>query len=212
MLGIVHEAAAKMIDAAERIVAEQGMAALTVQAVQQAAGQRNKSAVQYHFGGRDGLIEALLATRLSDANERRTEMLLELDGTASIRELVEVLVVPLVEAVQRRTPSHWARFLVQAMNDPATGLATLAAIDDKAFTVAQNRLAAILDHLPEPLRLLRIQGAVGYACIVLAAAEVGLLPAPFGTDPASGDLATELVDACCGIVLAPSTTPAPSRA
>ena len=67
-----------MIDAAERLVAEKGLAALTVQAVQDAAGQRNKSAVQYHFGGRDGLVRALLAARMDEPNQERTAMLLDL--------------------------------------------------------------------------------------------------------------------------------------
>ncbi len=190
-----------MIDAAERLAAERGLAGLTVQAVQEAAGQRNKSAVQYHFGGRQGLVNALLATRMAAASQRRLSMLLELPESPSTRELVEVLVVPLVESVLARRPSYWARFLIQAIGDPATGLAALGSVDDHALTVALARLEAHLVHLEEPARTLRVQSIFGYACVVLTAYEVGALPAEFTGEA----LVTEVVDACCGLVDAPAS-------
>lgn len=190
-----------MIDAAERLVAQRGLAALTVQAVQEAAGQRNKSAVQYHFGGRQGLVDALLATRMASASARRTSMLLALGGAPSTRELVEVLVVPLIESVLSRRPSYWARFLIQAISDPQTGLAALASVDNQALQAAQSRIEAHLVWLPPGVRSLRVRSIFGYACVVLAAYEVGALPADLTGDA----LATEIVDACCGLVDAPSS-------
>ncbi|MCB1017257.1 MAG: TetR/AcrR family transcriptional regulator [Acidimicrobiales bacterium] len=199
----MHDAARRMIDAAEQLAAERGLAALTVQAVQQAAGQRNKSAVQYHFGGRQGLVNALVATRMAPANERRTSMLLALDAEPSTRDLVEVLVVPLAESVLGRRPSYWARFLLQAIGDPDTGLAAMEAVDDEPIQVAQARLEARLAHLPEATRPLRVQSVFAYACVVLATYEVGALPAEVTGD----ELTAEIVDACCGLVEAPTTRP-----
>lgn len=200
------DAATRMIDAAERIAAERGLAATTIQAVQHEAEQRNKSAVQYHFGDRQGLLDAVVRARMAPASDRRTEMLLELGADASIRDLVAVLVVPLVESVLARRPSYWARFLLQTISDPSSGPATIGHIDDRALQVAQARLLERLDHLPPSLRQLRVQAVFGYACVVLAAHEVGNLPkAP------SDVLATELVDACCGLVTAPSTAPHPEE-
>lgn len=197
----MNDAAQQMLDATERLVAERGLAALTVQAVQEAAGQRNKSAVQYHFGGRQGLVNALVATRMAPTNERRTAMLLVLGPDPSTRELVEALVVPLVESVRGRRPSYWARFLVQAIGDPTTGLAALAAVDDRAIQAAQSRLEARLTHLPPAVRTLRVQSIFGYTCVALAAYEVGALPPELAGDT----LAIELVDACCGLVDAPTS-------
>lgn len=192
-----------MIDAAERLAAERGLAGLTVQAVQEAAGQRNKSAVRYHFGSRQGLVDALLATRMAPASKRRTSMLLALGEDPGTRELVEVLVLPLAESVLARQPSYWARFLIQAISDPTTGLAALASVDDPALQATQSRLANHLTHLPPAARTLRIQSIFGYACVVLAAYEVGALP-----EPLTGDaLIAEIVDACCGLVGAAGTTP-----
>jgi AcrR family transcriptional regulator len=200
----VQDATTRMIDAAERLVAERGLAALTVHAVQEAAGQRNKSAVQYHFGDRQGLVKALLATRMAPANERRTAMMLGLDTDPSTRDLTEVIVVPLVESVLARRPSYWARFLLQALNDPATGLAALDVVSDQALLVAQARLENRLSHLPDAARTLRVRSMVGYACVVLAAYEVGVLP----PDLTGSALVAEVVDACCGLADGPSTAAA----
>lgn len=192
-----------MINAAEQLAAERGLAELTVQAVQEAAGQKNKSAVQYHFGGRRGLVDAIVATRMAPANERRTSMLLALGEGATARELVEVLVVPLVESVLSRQPSYWARFLVQTIGDPATGLASLAAVDDRALRAVQSRLEAHLTDLSPSARTLRVQSIFGYACVVLAAYEVGALPADLNGE----ELMAEIVDACCGLVDASAAQP-----
>lgn len=202
----MHEAAIRMIDAAERLAAERGLAGLTVQAVQEAAGQRNKSAVQYHFGGRQGLVDALLAARMAPPSRRRTSMLLALGGAPGTRELVEVLVVPLIESVLARRPSYWARFLIQAIGDPKTGLAALASVGDQALQSAQSRLEAHLAHLPPPVRTLRVQSIFGYACVVLAAYEVGALPPELTGDA----LISEIVDACCGLVDAPASKAPPT--
>lgn len=188
-----------MVEAAERLAAERGLAAVTAQAVQDAAGQRNRSAVQYHFGGRQGLIDAVVKHRMGPATGRRTEMFLELGEQPSVRDLVEVLVVPLVESVQSRAPSHWARFLLQALSDPATGLAALASVDDRVLTAATARLEGRLSSLSPEARTVRVHSLFGYAAVVLAAYETGLLP-PALSGPA---LVDEIVDACCALVGAP---------
>src|SRR5687768_9366109 len=109
-----------MIEAAERVAAERGMAAMSLREVQAVAGQRNKSAAQYHFGSRRGLIEAIVATRMGPINEQRAARLAALDaagGAPELRSLVAVLVEPLAEATMR-PGSCWARFLAQGIADP----------------------------------------------------------------------------------------------
>lgn len=193
-----------MIEAAEKLVAERGLSALTVQAVQREAGQRNKSAVSYHFGGLQGLVDALVAHRVGPANARRTEILLALGDEASAGDLVEVLVVPLVESVLARRPSYWARFLLQAISDPGAGLAALDAVEDRTLDLAQQRLIDRLDHLPAAVRALRVHSMFGYAAVVLAAYEVGIVPGDLTEDA----LTSEIVDACYGLVGLPTRTTA----
>lgn len=51
--------ARRILDAAKRIVAEEGLDGLTLDAIARAAGV-NKAATHYHFGNKAGLIEALV--------------------------------------------------------------------------------------------------------------------------------------------------------
>lgn len=190
-----------MIDAAERIVAEQGFGALTVRAVQEAAGQANKSAVSYHFGDREGLLRAVLDARMSVPNERRTTMLLALDDGCSLRDLVRAYVLPLAESVESRRPSYWARFLLQAVSDPQIGRLAMDSVESDAFRAVQRRLLDRLEHVPEPLRAPRLGAALGFVGAALAAYEVHGAP-----DGVSADqLNTDLVDSCVGLLSAPST-------
>ena len=46
--------------AAERLFALQGVAATTIRQINAAAGQRNQSAIHYHFGSRDGILDAIM--------------------------------------------------------------------------------------------------------------------------------------------------------
>lgn len=190
-----------MIDAAERIVAERGFSAMTVRAVQEAAGQANKSAVQYHFGDRDGLIRAVLQSRMAVPNQQRTSMLLSLEEDCTLRDLVEVYVLPLAESVQSRQPSYWARFLLQAVSDPKVGHTALELVESEAFRATQRRLHSRLADVPEPLRAHRLSSALGCVCTALAAYEV--TGAPGGLSASAFN--TDLVDTCVGLLGAAST-------
>lgn len=111
-----------MIDAAERLVAERGMPAMTLKDVQIAADQSNKSAAKYHFGSRDGLIEAVVEARMSPVDRCRQEILDEWARqglSPTPRQAVEALVQPLAAQTLGRPGSRYARFLVQATFDPA---------------------------------------------------------------------------------------------
>lgn len=84
--------------AAEKLFAERGVDAVSLREVSAAAGQANNSAVSYHFGSREGLIDAILE-RHSSAIQARYDAQLELlerQHDRPLRTLVEILVVPIV--------------------------------------------------------------------------------------------------------------------
>ncbi|GAA4811364.1 TetR/AcrR family transcriptional regulator [Tomitella cavernea] len=176
-------ARAAMIDAAERIVAERGLTALTLRAVQEAAGQSNKSAANYHFGSRDGLVGAVLAERMDPIAAHRRAMLDTLDAApptgpeAPLRALAEAFVVPLARRVLLAPGSAYARFLAQSLVSPE--LAGLIAEHSTLFTVEETRrrMVAVLTApgarhgLDEETACWRTAGLLGYVVGALAAAE-----------------------------------------
>lgn len=87
----------RIIDAAERLVAERGLDAVSLRMITSAANTANASAIQYHFGDRAGLIRAVLARRRPAVESRRHGMLdrLEAAGSSDLRELAGAFVRPL---------------------------------------------------------------------------------------------------------------------
>ena len=194
-----------MVDAAERLVAEGGLGAMSLRAVQTAAGQRNKSAAQYHFGSRQGLIEAVVAARMAPVNERRAEILAALDAGASdatARGLVEALVVPLAEHTLGRPGSRWARFLLQASSDPTLAEVVARRVEGRSYREVVDGLVAVLHDVPPPLRSRRVGQVTLLAVGSLAAAESRPARLPLDVEVA------DLVDVCLGALTAPSTAPA----
>ena len=195
-----------MITAAERIVAERGLTAMSLRVVQQESGQRNKSAAQYHFGSRDGLIEAVLATRMAAVNERRRALLDSIEhqptDETALRPLVEALVRPVAEQTVMLPESCWARFVVQAGNDPGVAEVVRRRVEGEPYRELVERLGAAMTGVPEPLRRLRVERAVGVVFASLAAGEQAHdlgLPAAVGLDCRIEDL----IDATVALLAAP---------
>jgi AcrR family transcriptional regulator len=98
-----------LLDAAERLIAERGFD-VPLRDIARAAGQRNNSAVNYHFRSRQDLLDAVVARRLLPMELERERMLAELDDaeTRDVHALMRVLVLPLL----RLESTHYARFLL----------------------------------------------------------------------------------------------------
>lgn len=192
----------EMIAAAERIVAERGLAAMSLRAVQTESGQKNKSAAHYHFGDREGLVRAVVDARMGPIDDRRTDLLLGLGADATIRDLVVVLVHPLAEAVLTPDPSYWARFLVQAYSDPSIASAVADSVRGRSFVVATDRIEAQLAHLPAELRQWRIGHAVGLAVTGLAALERDDRHVDIGIT--AEQAVADLVEMCTAVLTAPT--------
>lgn len=190
-----------MIEAAERLFVERGVGTVSLRDVQKAAGQRNKSAAQYHFGNRDGLISAIVDTRMGPVNARRRVLLDDLDARDDdppLRDLVEALVEPLAAETLGRPDSHYARFLVQTHFDPA--LMTLIHHHLQADSVQDvcRRIARHLNHLPKPIRDERVGRLVTMVVTTLATWE-GRSHGDLGDPARVGDL----IDSCVGLLEAP---------
>lgn len=95
---------ARLLRAAEKLFAEHGIGATSTRSILREAQQRNESALQYHFGGREQLIEALYAERGSQVNEERAVMLRETlrQEAVGLRQLCELALMPPVRIARRQ--------------------------------------------------------------------------------------------------------------
>lgn len=107
-----HDARERLMDAAERLVALHGFDVPQRQ-ITLAAGHRNNSAVAYHFGSRQALLEAVWARRTARVNAERATMMEALHAqgrTGDLRALAEAHVLPFVHEMSSGLPSYWARY------------------------------------------------------------------------------------------------------
>jgi AcrR family transcriptional regulator len=84
-----------LVRAAERLMSERGIDAVSLREVSAAAGQANNSAVGYHFGTREALVDAILERHSLPIHQRWAAQLdlLSRHPPADVRPYVELLVV-----------------------------------------------------------------------------------------------------------------------
>jgi len=106
-----------LLRAAEHHMAWHGIEGADLKAIQIDAGQRNKSAVNYHFGGRDGLVEAIGIWHRGPIDARRSELLdrLEAAGTTDVADLAGAMVEPISECLAEESGRRYVIILAEAM-------------------------------------------------------------------------------------------------
>jgi AcrR family transcriptional regulator len=193
-----------MIAAAEQLVAERGLGAVSMRMVGEAAGQRHHSAVQFHFGTWEGLLQSIAADRMGPINQRRLAMLQRLDGEgrrADVRGLVEALVVPLATWTIRRPGSFYARFLAVSYADPQWSSAVQRTAQGAGYERWRDQLERALPELPIGVRRVRVDHVVSMVIAALARWEGGHGRRGLGEQALTADL----VDATVAFLLAPSS-------
>ena len=184
-----------MIEVAERLVAEHGLAALSLREVAAEAGQRNHSAVQYHFGSKEGLIAAVFETRMAPIEHRRHQLLVELDAEGAgsdVRRLAEAAVLPLADAVLVQPAGWYGRFVAEILGSAPELLATDRPVMASLTTVGA-RLVELVDVEPDRLRAQRVDLAFRFVAHALADEERAAAGTPARRVPAPA-LAGQLVD------------------
>ncbi len=107
----------RIIQTAADLFASRGVEAVTLSEILERAGQANESAIQYHFGSREGLVVAILRSR-SDGAEARHEFLRELEARGdaiSLEEAAAALVIPLRQAMKTKWDRDYIRLAAQVI-------------------------------------------------------------------------------------------------
>ena len=116
---------ARILDAAERLFVEHGFEATSLRQLTAAAGV-NLASVNYHFGSKEELFQAVLTRRLDPMNQERIELLTNLERESAGKALSceKVLFAMLIPALklardERRGGKNFLRLLGRAYADPA---------------------------------------------------------------------------------------------
>jgi len=109
----------KILDAAERLFAENGYQGTSLRMITAAAGV-NLAAVNYHFHSKEALIKAVYARRIGPVNEKRVRELADAEAAAgsaspSLEDILRAFVAPILELPPDAAPGVDFRRLMGRM-------------------------------------------------------------------------------------------------
>ena len=204
----------RLLRAGERLFAERGIDGVTVREINQLAGQRNSSALHYHFGSREGLLNEIRARHREPIEVRRIAMLDALEReqrTDDLRALVESIVYPFATELATESGRDYLRILPQVTGRLRVPVGTLPSTFGPHGIRRTLRYAhRCLPELDRVLREERLAVATEFATNMIArrAQEIELgLAFRFPEER----FISNLVDMSVGSLVAPvNTSPRPS--
>lgn len=135
-----------VLDTAERLFAEQGVEAVSLRAINAAAGV-SPSVLHYHFGNRDTLVIAVIKRRMPRLMEQRLALLTPLIETdqPKLQSIIEALVLPLAEFVLDggEAGQRYIRFMARLYADRSPLLEQ----------VSQRYIHSITSHFPKLIKI-----------------------------------------------------------
>ncbi|MEP7061112.1 MAG: TetR family transcriptional regulator [Betaproteobacteria bacterium] len=162
----------RILDAAESLFMEHGFEATSLRAITTDAGV-NLAAVNYHFGSKEELFQAVLTRRLDPMNRQRVALLTEYEAVAAptpvdCEKILAALFLPALGLARDRTQGgeNFLRLLGRAYADPAPFIRQFLS-DQYAVMIARFKAAfgRALPWLPKKelsWRLHFIMGALSY--------------------------------------------------
>src|SRR5262245_43351786 len=123
----------RLIDAAERLFAAQGVNTVSLREIVRESGARNVTALQYHFGDRRALLRAVLDRHHRDVEVARHALLdthvdtYEVGDQGGVHALAAVLVRPLATKLASEGGRAYLQILAELLNrrDPPIDRASL---------------------------------------------------------------------------------------
>src|SRR5882672_5330822 len=115
----------RILDAAEHLFMEHGFEATSLRSLTSAASV-NLAAVNYHFGSKEELFQAVLTRRLDAMNQERIDLLSKLERDAgdkpvACEKILSAMLIPALRLArdEKRGGKNFLRLLGRAYADPA---------------------------------------------------------------------------------------------
>jgi AcrR family transcriptional regulator len=146
----------RLVEAATQGFADHGIQTASLVEITRQAGQRNRGAVHYHFGGREGLLVAVLAQHAGFLGQRERELLAIAQERPDddLSSVVEAIVRPTVDLVEQ-SPSGGNYLVILAElfeQDPSTYSPEIEAVlartgGYEVYALLRERMPAMDDEL-----------------------------------------------------------------
>jgi AcrR family transcriptional regulator len=142
----------RFIEAAQRLFADRSIDAVSLNEITIAAGQKNRNALQYHFGNRDGLMQAIIDKHADRVSELRGQYISQQAGTADrvTRAAAHAMVMPLVDYISENPEGiYYVKILSQlaALNSNILNPSTSSALTFRNDEPFASLIRQALSHL-----------------------------------------------------------------
>ncbi len=173
-----HETRTKILDAAEELFMQHGFEGTSMRLLTAKAGV-NLAAVNYHFGSKDALIEALFRRRLDPMNAARIAELDKLEADAGGRALaaeaiIRAFVGPSLRHIEdtKAGGRNFIRLLGRTYTEPSKPIRQLIGqLYGKTMERYKHALERALPHMPREELVWRMHFMFGTLSYTLAATD-----------------------------------------
>lgn len=199
-----------LLEAAAVLMDEQGIDHVSLNEINRASGNKNRSAVSYHFGSRDAIVHELVARGMAAADAERQAALDHLEQIGTVitpRMGLELVVGPLSRRLDTLDGRRYLRLCGQLPNHPRYVADTrdMLSVNDGMARCAVY-ISPLVEHLPERVRAERVRQAIGFT-VRSVADQAALVDAanPPRTPLPTDEFATNLVDIVVAMLAAESS-------
>ncbi|TMG72836.1 MAG: TetR/AcrR family transcriptional regulator [Betaproteobacteria bacterium] len=171
-----HETRTRILDAAEELFMQHGFEATSMRLLTGKAGV-NLAAVNYHFGSKDALIEALFRRRLDPMNAARTAELEKLEATErspSPEAIIRAFIAPGLRLLEdaRGGGRNFVRLLGRTYTEPNKAVRQLIGqMYAPAMQRYKSALERALPQMPREELVWRMHFMFGTLAYTLAATD-----------------------------------------
>jgi len=142
------------IRAAQELYALRSIDAVSLNEITAAAGQKNRNALQYHFGSKDRLLQAIIDTHASPVQELRSSYVEQArqSNWSAAEAAARVLVMPLADYIESNKDGiHYVKILSQlaAINSEIINPTNPSKISFVNVPALNTLLTEAVSHLPK---------------------------------------------------------------
>jgi len=165
----------RILDTAEQLFAEQGFAKTPLRKLTQMAGV-NQAAVNYHFGSKDKLIEAVFARRLSVLNQQRLQRLAAVKAQgATLEGVLRAFIAPTLElsADHSAGGARFAKLLGRSYTETSGTLRQfIHSLYAEVLETFKAAVCEVLPHIPKVELYWRLHFVLGALSYTMAGTEM----------------------------------------
>jgi AcrR family transcriptional regulator len=148
-----------LIEQGALLFARHGVTGVTARQLHEAVAARNESALHYHFGGKEGLVAAIVTAHLETVEARRAPLVVAIaaeDRSGDLRALVHALAAPMAQDLASDLGRAHLRIIAQLSHPSMAFQPPFRAVDAPAGQAVARWLHEALGWLPEAVRRERL--------------------------------------------------------